>query len=207
MKKALGEYYHSAVRPNPVAIGTVVWLGSELMFFAGFFAIFFSLRGAALGVWAADSSKLDRLYALVNTVILILSSVTCQFAVRASERFQPRRRSWQPRDWGAIEWFYLSAFLGLIFLAGQVNEYASLYAEGITLKSSAFGSVFYLTTGFHGLHVLGGIAAMLVLIGRFYAVKRFSIHDAVAAIAVSYYWHFVDIVWVFLFSSIYILGV
>ena len=77
--------------------------------------------------------------------------------------------------------------------------------EGLTLASSPYGSVFYLTTGFHGLHVLGGLIAFLFLLGRSFTAKRFGHHEATTGIVVSYYWHFVDVVWIALFAMIYLL--
>jgi cytochrome c oxidase subunit 3 len=86
-----------------------------------------------------------------------------------------------------------------------VWEYAVLYSEGLTLASDAYGSAFFLTTGFHGLHVAGGLVAFLLVIGRAYAVKVFTHREATSAIVVSYYWHFVDVIWIGLFLVIYVL--
>ncbi len=192
-------------RANPIAVGTIVWLGSEVMFFAGLFAIYFTLRGVAPDLWAEESAILDVPYSLVNTIILVSSSFTCQFGVFAAERLQARATSWRPWHWGMVEWFFLTYALGAIFVAGQVLEYANLVSEGVTLSSNAYGSIFYLTTGFHGLHVTGGLIAFLLVIGRAYAVKRFGHREATSAIVVSYYWHFVDVVWIGLFAVIYLL--
>jgi cytochrome c oxidase subunit 3 len=186
-------------------VGTIVWLGSEVMFFAGLFAIYFTLRGTAPELWAAESSTLNVPYSLVNTIILVSSSFTCQFGVFAAERLQARSTSWRPWHWGMVEWFFLTYALGAIFVAGQVMEYATLVSEGISLSSNAYGSVFYLTTGFHGLHVTGGLLAFLLVIGRGFAVKNFGHREATSAIVVSYYWHFVDVVWIGLFAVIYLL--
>jgi cytochrome c oxidase subunit 3 len=95
--------------------------------------------------------------------------------------------------------------MGAVFVAGQVLEYAVLVSEGIALNSDAYGSAFYLTTGFHGLHVTGGLIAFLLVIGRAYAVRVFTHREATSAIVVSYYWHFVDVVWIGLFLVIYVL--
>ena len=76
---------------------------------------------------------------------------------------------------------------------------------GLTLSSNAYGSVFYLTTGFHGLHVTGGLIAFLLVLGRTYTAKRFTHGHATSAIVVSYYWHFVDVVWIGLFTTIYLI--
>lgn len=194
-------------RPNVVAVGTIVWLGSEVMFFAGLFAIYFTLRSTSPDLWAAETQHLNVPYALTNTIILVLSSVTCQFGVFAAERMQPRRAGgllqfWR---WGMVEWFTLTYIMGAIFVSGQVLEYATLVSEGISLSSNAYGSAFYLTTGFHALHVTGGLIAFLLVIGRAFAVKIFGHKEATSAIVVSYYWHFVDVVWIGLFAVIYII--
>ena len=189
-------------RPNTVAIGTIVWLGSELMFFAGLFAIYFTLRAMAPEQFAAGHDVMNIPFSVANTVILVLSSVTCQIGVMAAERGQ---KSKENGKWGTIEWFYLSAILGSIFIGGQVFEYATLVSEGYVLNLNAFTSSFFMATGFHGLHVLGGIIAFFLVIGRLYAVRKMGQREASSAIAVSYYWHFVDVVWVGLFFVIYIL--
>jgi len=192
-------------RPNIVAVGTIVWLGSEVMFFAGLFAIYFTLRSTSPELWEAGTEVFNVPFAAVNTTILVLSSVTAQFGVFAAERLQARRTGWKPTQWGMIEWFFLTYVMGAIFVIGQVYEYAILVSEYVSLTSDAFGSAFYLTTGFHGLHVTGGLIAFLLVIGRAYAVKVFTHRDATSAIVVSYYWHFVDVVWIGLFLVIYVL--
>jgi len=194
-------------RPNVVQVGTIVWLGSEVMFFAGIFAVYFTLRGAAPELWADESAKLTVPFSAANTLILVLSSVTCQFGVFAAERLQARRtaRWWNWSKWGAIEWFYLTFAMGAIFVVGQVFEYALLTEEWLTINSSSYGTIFYFSTGLHGLHVTAGLIAFLFVIGRIYSVKRFTHREATSAIAVSYYWHFVDVVWIGLFGVIYLL--
>ncbi|MBD8584298.1 MULTISPECIES: heme-copper oxidase subunit III [unclassified Frigoribacterium] len=194
-------------RPSTVAVGTIVWLGSEVMFFAGLFAIYFTLRSTSPGLWAAETAKLDVPFALTNTIMLVLSSVTCQFGVFAAERMQARRtgKLFQVGSWGMVEWFFLTYSMGAAFICLQVFEYAHLISEHVTLSSSAYGSAFYMTTGFHGAHVIGGLIAFLLTIGRAFAVKNFGHKEATTAIVVSYYWHFVDVVWIGLFMVVYVL--
>ncbi|GGL06507.1 putative cytochrome c oxidase subunit 3 [Salinibacterium xinjiangense] len=194
-------------RPNVVAVGTIVWLGSEVMFFAGLFAIYFTLKSTSPGLWAEETAKLNVTYAAINTIVLVLSSFTCQAGVFAAERLQARRTGTlgQFWKWGMVEWFYLTYAMGATFVAGQVYEYAMLVSEHVTLQSDSYGSAFYITTGFHGLHVTGGLIAFLLVIGRAFAVKNFGHKEATSAIVVSYYWHFVDVVWIGLFMVIYIL--
>lgn len=195
-------------RPNVVAVGTIVWLSSELMFFAALFAMYFTTRSVqGPKVWSESSALLNIPFAAINTTVLVLSSVTCQFGVFAAERFQASRsgKLWQFTKWGLREWFALTFLMGAFFIGGQVYEYAKLVSEGISLSAQAYGSVFYITTGFHGMHVTGGLIAFLVVLLRVFKVQKFGHKQATTAIVVSYYWHFVDIVWIALFSAIYLI--
>ena len=194
-------------RPNPVAVGTIVWLASELMFFAGLFAMYFQTRSTQPDLWSSETELLNLPFAAVNTTVLVLSSITCQLGVWAAERFQPRRTGSlvQVNRWGMREWMTLTYLMGATFIGGQVYEYAELVHEGLTISSNAYGSVFYLATGFHGLHVGGGLLAFLLLLGRSFTAKRFGHHEATTAIVVAYYWHFVDVVWIALFGAIYLI--
>ena len=190
-----------------VSVGTIVWLASELMFFAALFASYFTIRSVSAPLWAQETEKLNVPFASVNTTILVLSSLTCQLGVFAAERGQVGRTGsvFKVKGWGLREWFVLTYLMGGTFVAGQATEYVSLIHEGVTIPSSAYGSVFYLTTGFHGLHVTGGLVAFLLVIGRTFVARKFTHEQAVSAIVVSYYWHFVDVVWIGLFATIYLL--
>ncbi|MGA4670325.1 cytochrome c oxidase subunit 3 [Propionibacteriaceae bacterium Y1923] len=197
-------------------MGTWVWLASELMFFAALFAAFFMIRentyalAEAAGttpLWVSEKAHLAIAFAAVNTGILVLSSITCQFGVHAAEHGHVKRRGSLANigKWGMREWYILSFVLGSIFIAGQVYEYATLVSEGFTPSSNVYWSLFFLATGFHGLHVLGGLIAFLYALGRTYLAKTFTHEQTVTAMVVSYYWHFVDVVWIILFAAIYIL--
>nr|WP_083931840.1 heme-copper oxidase subunit III [Nocardiopsis salina] len=181
-----------------MSVGTIVWLANELMFFAALFAMYFTIRSVItgdpdLGAW--PDAHLNVPWATTITVVLVASSFTAQFGVWAAERGDVRKLRM---------WFYITFFMGLFFILGQAYEYYELIAhEGLTLQSSPYGSMFFLTTGFHGLHVIGGLIAFLIMLGRTYAAKRFTHQQATSAIVVSYYWHFVDVVWVALFFTIY----
>lgn len=190
-----------------MSVGTIVWLASELMFFAGLFAMYFTIRSTVPDLWPEETAKLNLTFATANTIVLVLSSITCQMGVWAAERFQPRRTGsiFQVNRWGMNEWITMTYVMGSMFIGGQVYEYAELVGEGLTISSSPYGSVFYLTTGFHGLHVVGGLIAFLLLLGRAFSAKRFGHHEATTAIVTSYYWHFVDVVWIALFGAIYLI--
>jgi cytochrome c oxidase subunit III len=186
---------HSLTRPNMVSVGTIIWLSSELMFFAGLFAMYFTARARATEGWPPEPTELNLPYALTFTIILVASSITCQFGVFAAE---------QGNVYGLRRWFTITFVMGLTFVLGQAYEYVQLVHEGTSISSSTYGSVFYLTTGFHGLHVIGGLVAFVFLLIRS-TMGRFTPAQATAAIVVSYYWHFVDVVWIGLFATIYLI--
>ena len=194
-------------RPSMVSVGTIVWLSSELMFFAALFAAYFTIRAVAPDLWAQETQKLNVPFSSANTTVLVLSSLACQLGVFAAERGQVGRTgsALNVKGWGLREWFILTYIMGAIFIGGQALEYVELVHEGVTLSSSAYGSVFYLATGFHGLHVTGGLIAFLFVLGRTFLARKFTHEQAVTAIVVSYYWHFVDVVWIGLFATVYIL--
>ncbi len=187
----------SLTRPNMVSVGTIVWLSSELMFFAALFAMYFTLR-SVIGAdnWPPEGTELAVGYSLIFTTILVASSVTCQFGVFAAERGDV---------YGLRRWFFITLVMGAVFVLGQVNEYRNLVVhEGLTFESGPYGSIFYMTTGFHGLHVVGGLFAFVIVLIRS-TIGTFTPEKATSAIVVSYYWHFVDVVWIGLFATIYIL--
>ena len=178
-------------RPSPLAVGTIVWLASELMFFGGLFASYFTIR-AATEVWPPPGADLDALRAGLFTVILVASSGTMQMGARELEHGNRR---------AARGWILLTIALGSVFLVNQYLEWTGL---SFTVSTDAYGSLFYLTTGFHGLHVLLGLLGMVALLVRIHGVGP-DPGDRFAVQAVTYYWHFVDVVWVALFATLYIL--
>ena len=190
---AITQRVHSLNRPNMVSVGTIVWLASELMFFAGLFAMYFVARAQADGNWPPEPTHLNMKLAIPVTTILILSSFTCQMGVFAAEKGDV---------FGLRRWYIITLIMGTMFVIGQGVEYHALYQEGTTISSSVYGSTFFITTGFHGMHVIGGLIAFVFLIVRT-RVSKFTPAQATAAIVVSYYWHFVDIVWIGLFATIY----
>ena len=195
-------------RPSMVSVGTIIWLSSELMFFAALFA---SLLHDPVGEPRAVGAEHRAAQRPVRrgqhhgpgAVLADLPARRVRGRARPG-RAAPARCS-TSRGWGLREWFILTYVMGAIFIAGQATEYAALVQEDVTISSSAYGSMFYLTTGFHGLHVTGGLIAFLLVLGRTYVARRFTHEQAVSAIVVSYYWHFVDVVWIGLFATIYLI--
>ena len=202
-----------------VPLGTWIWLASDLMFFAALFAAYFMIRqvttdAAAAGaqtLWQAGSHAITGngafTKAVLNTLVLVLSSVTCQLGVHAAEHGQVKREGSliNPLKWGMREWYTLTFLMGSFFIAGQVAEYAKLISEGHSISSNVYFSAFFLATGFHGLHVTAGLIAFLFVLGRTFLARKFTHEQAVSAVVISYYWHFVDFVWIILFSVIYVL--
>jgi cytochrome c oxidase subunit 3 len=185
---------------NPI-LGMILFICSEVMFFSGLFAAYFSVR-ASSPRWPplTDNEFLNERFnlhaepwfALVLTIILVTSSFTCQFAVWAIRRDDRA---------GFIRNIGVTLVLGIVFLIGQAYDYSTL---GFGISDTPFGTTFYTLTGFHGAHVFGGAVMLSVVLYRGLA-GQFSArhHDAVEA--TSLYWHFVDVVWIALFSTLYIL--
>ncbi|MGI8939849.1 MAG: cytochrome c oxidase subunit 3 [Iamia sp.] len=178
-------------RPSILGVGVVVWLASELMFFAGLFGSHFFL-GSTTDIWPPPGVELDTLRAFLATLVLVASSGTIHLAVVAGERADRRR---------LIRWLLVTAGLGSLFLANLLLEYAGL---DFSISSHAYGSTFYLMTGFHGLHVFGGILFMFGVIALLAGRSKAPAAPPVAV--VGYYWHFVDVVWVIMFLTLYVLG-
>jgi cytochrome c oxidase subunit 3 len=188
---------------NPI-LGMLLFICSEVMFFSGLFAAYFSVRASA-PVWPpvvsgpggealteAFNLHAEPFFALGLTVILVISSFTCQlgdWAIRRGDRT------------GFIRNIAVTLVLGIVFLLGQAYDYATL---GFGLSDGTFGTTFYTLTGFHGAHVFGGAIMLSVVLYRGLA-GQFSAqhHDAVEATSI--YWHFVDVVWIALFSTLYLL--
>jgi cytochrome c oxidase subunit III len=194
-----GVGVHAGRGVSNVILGMVLFITSEVMFFSGLFAAYFATRFAGINQpWppTAFSHVLDPLsLILVATIILVLSSFTCQFAVWSIRKGDRK---------GFIRNIGVTFVLGIIFLVMQAFDYGILFGEGMTLGSGPFGTTYYTLTGFHGAHVFGGVLMLGVILyrgmsGQFSAKH----HDAVEA--VSLYWHFVDVVWILLFSILYLL--
>ncbi|HEX7148325.1 MAG TPA: heme-copper oxidase subunit III [Actinomycetota bacterium] len=189
------EEHHKPGGISSSLLGMVLFIASEIMFFGGLFGAYFTIRSAATQWPPPDTPHLSAPYAAILTTILVTSSVTMQFGVWAIRKNNQRR---------LVLWLAISLLLGATFLCLQALEYANLIEEGLTLSSGVYGSTFYTLTGFHGAHVAGGAAFILIVLlrarsGQFTA--RY--HDTVEM--ASYYWHFVDVVWLGLFSTIYLL--
>ena len=185
---------------NPV-LGMLLFITSEVMFFGGLFAAYFNLRANA-PQWPPINPETNEVFHLAilpfvgpATILLILSSVTCQVAVWAIRRDDRT---------AFIRAMAVTVILGIIFLGMQLIDYSLLGSEGLTLSSGSYGTTYYTLTGFHGAHVFGGVVMLAVVLYRGMA-GQFSGRHYDAVEAASLYWHFVDVVWILLFSLLYLL--
>ena len=179
-------------RPSLLAVGTTIWLASELMFFAGLFASYFTIRAADTPAsWPGTVVKLATGRDLGFTLILVASSFTMQHAVMQLER--GRRKA-------AAQWIAVTFALGAAFLTNQLVEWQQVPFHPST---SAYGSLFFIMTGFHGLHVALGLIAMLGLLLRMTTGSPGDRGVGPAAAVITYYWHFVDVVWIGLFITLF----
>ena len=173
-------------------MGPVLGLASELMFFAGLFATWFGLRNGP-GPWPPEGVELDAVRTGVATAVLVASSFTVHRADRAAAAGRKRL---------AVRWVLVTVALGAAFLANQALEYAGL---GFSIGSHAYGTIFFLMTGFHGLHVLGGLGLFAAVLGVG-AGRTARAPLAEPLTVASYYWHFVDVVWVAMFATVYLIS-
>ena len=192
-ERAEAAIQHGGSGMPTALVGMLLFIASEVMFFGGLFATYFNARASQSGHWGPPGAgHLDLPLAAVLTAILVASSFTMQFGVWAIRR----------GDQGKLRlWTAITLGLGILFLAGQLYDYSQL---GFGVADGVFGTVFYTLTGFHGAHVFGGVVGLTIVLAR--ATRgQFSGRNHVAVEAVSMYWHFVDVVWIFVFSTIYLL--
>jgi len=181
-----------AARSN-MLLGVKLGILSEAMLFGALFAAYFVVRADSPG-WPPISGfeRPELILPGLNSLLLVSSSVTMQLAVRAVRSGEGSRMR---------RWLGLTMLLGGIFIAVQGYEFSN---NGFGLDSGIFGSTFYILTGFHGAHVLVGLGLMTIVMNRARRGLVSREHDT-ALEATSYYWHFVDVVWLFLFSTLYVL--
>ena len=192
------ELEHGKRGIDTALLGMLLFITSEIMFFAGLFAAYFSVRARYGSHWPALPEGVEfsiNPLVIIATIILVSSSGVIQWGLRSIARGDRR---------GMNRALALTMVMGIVFLTLQATDYLILGAEGITLNGSIFGSLFFTMTGFHGAHVLGGVIGIGVILARG-ASGQFSARNHVAVEAVSAYWHFVDVVWIFLFLTIYLI--
>jgi heme/copper-type cytochrome/quinol oxidase subunit 3 len=170
------------------------FIGSECMLFGSLIIVYMVYRGKSL-VGPYPSDLLNIPFITVTTFVLLMSSLMMVLALSAVQRGDMK--------WGKI-WLFMTALLGMVFLGGQVYEFSHFVHEGLTLKTNLFGGSFFLLTGTHGAHVAVGVLWLLSLVFMAQRGKLTQANAETVEIA-GLYWHFVDVVWIVLFTLIYLL--
>ena len=177
---------------NVCLMGLIIFLVSELALFGAFFMYYANLR-LARGVEWPGSFNIPFEETSINTLILVVSSFTCEFALLSLGK--------TGMGGAVFAWLFATFVLGAIFLGLQVHEYMII---GFTPQDTSVGAIFFSLTGLHGLHVFVGL--LLLILGMVRALRgRWSKDEHVGLLGISVYWHFVDIVWVILFMVVYCL--
>lgn len=178
-------------------LGILLFMSSEILLFGALFATYFTFRSQSLASgegWPDQHVELPILKTALFSVVLLSSSVT---AYLAEKKLHVNDKK------GFHLWWGITILFGAVFLGGQVWEYVELIHHGVTLNSSHFASTFYMITGTHGLHVLGGLIFLGIVFVR--SLKgQFNSERNLAPTAASWYWHFVDAIWIFVFTALYI---
>jgi cytochrome c oxidase subunit 3 len=184
--------HHEEHHPDLRVLGLLVFLISESLMFGGFFATYLFFRGST-EVWPPEGTEVELLLPTINTIILVSSSFVIHFGDTAIKKNDVQ---------GMRKWYKITAIMGAIFLLGQVIEYMTL---GYGLTTNVFANCFYLMTGFHGLHVFVGLLLILGVLWRSRRPGHYSATKHTGIEMAEIYWHFVDIIWIVLFTLLYIL--
>jgi cytochrome c oxidase subunit 3 len=177
---------------TPLGVGVAIWLASELMFFAGLFAAYFALKAHNEPAWPPSDVEFNLWQTGTFTLVLIISSFTVHFAVKAAEEGNRQR---------SLALMLTTVVLGVMFLVNQLVEYAGF---DFTVESNAFGTIFYTLTGFHALHVAAGLVALSMVIWVVFS-RHSHVPSAHTLRVTGYYWHLVDVVWIVVFLVVYVL--
>jgi len=191
--KKHGEHETTTGLPH-TKLAMWLFLSSECLLFGALITTYILYRGASVkGPY--PNEIFDIAYTSVSSFVLLTSSLTMVLSVNAA----------QLRDWPRMRlWLLTTAMLGMTFVGGQVYEFTSFYREGLAITTSLFGTTFYTLTGFHGVHVTVGILMLLSLVAMSFA-DRLGDEPAFAVEMVGLYWHFVDIVWIVIFTVVYLI--
>ena len=179
-----------------VKLGMWLFLGSECLLFGGLISTYMLYRGRV-----SDGPTPEQIYDIpftsVSSFVLLMSSLTMVLAVSAAQKRDDR---------GTNLWLTVTALLGATFVGGQVYEFTAFYNEGLGFSTSLFGSSFYTLTGFHGVHVTVGIIMLLAFVA---INKRSRVPGSKSETVemIGLYWHFVDIVWIIIFTLVYLIPV
>lgn len=201
MEHAVAFPHNEPVHTEPTStgldhrkLGIWLFLGSECLFFGSLIATYLVYKGKSL-VGPYPHEVFDIPFTSVSAFVLLMSSLTMVLALAAIQRGDGH---------GLRVWLAATALLGSLFLGGQYFEFTSFYHEGLALQRNLFGSTFFVLTGFHGAHVTIGVIWLLSLLGMSF-MRRFGPQDSLKVELAGLYWHFVDVVWIVIFTVIYLI--
>ena len=177
---------------NKIRVGILLFIGSEAVFFVFLITAYIYYHGSVIG-GPTPHSSLDVLTTGFYTIVLLSSSLTVYFAERA---FRNRGRSFRI-------WLGITIACGLVFLYGEISEYLKMLHHDVSISRNLFGSTYFTLTGFHAIHVTVGLVLLSILLLLSFS-GRLRKKQEIAVESISYYWHFVDVVWVFVFSVVYL---
>ena len=193
--EAVAPEHHTSTGLDNTKLAMWAFLGSECLFFGSLISTYLLYRNRVLA-GPTPHEIYDIPYTSVSSFVLLMSSLTMVLALAAIQRGDHR---------GLRTWLLATAFLGLTFIGGQVYEFTTFVEEGLTLSTSTFGSSFFVLTGFHGAHVTVGILMLLALVGMSWAGRLDPASEGARKVElIGLYWHFVDIVWIVIFTVIYL---
>ena len=176
-------------------LGMWTLLGSECLFFGALISAYLIYYGRYNDVPEVSPALYDIPFTSVSTFVLLMSSLGMVLALAAIQHSDDR---------GFRIWILTTAMLGLVFLSGQIYEFTVFANEGMNLATNPFSSSFYMLTGFHGIHVTIGVLMLITLWARSLTGRLTSAHSEVVE-NVGLYWHFVDIVWIVIFTAVYLI--
>jgi heme/copper-type cytochrome/quinol oxidase subunit 3 len=192
-----GAHGHTSTGLSNNKLGMWLFLGSECLLFGGLIATYMLYRGRSGGAEVSPDQVWDIPLTSVSSFVLLMSSLTMVLAVAAAKAKDDRLTN---------IWLTVTALLGTTFVGAQVYEFTAFYNEGLGFTTSLFSSSFFTLTGFHGVHVSVGVIMLLATVGII-ARNRIPGDKAEVVELVGLYWHFVDIVWIIIFTLVYLIPV
>ena len=192
--RAHPEPVHTSTGLSHAKLGMWAFLGSECLLFGALISTFLLYKSRHV-TGLTPQKVYDIPYTSVSSFVLLMSSLTMVLALAAIQRGDHEKLR---------VWLMATALLGMTFIAGQVYEFTTFVKEGMTIKTNVIASSFFTLTGFHGAHVTGGIIMLLSLFGMSLD-GRLPVEKAEAVELVGLYWHFVDIVWIVIFTVVYLI--
>ena len=191
------DHHYTSTGLDNVKLGMWAFLGSECLFFGSMITTFLLYRSRVIGDTPTPHEIYDIPYTSVSSFVLLMSSLTMVLALASIQKGNHQ---------GLRVWLLATSLLGCVFIGGQIYEFQTFFDEGFTITSSPAGSAFFMLTGFHGAHVTGGIFMLLALVGMSMSGKLDDpLSGARKVELIGLYWHFVDIVWIVIFTVVYLI--